>query len=265
MPTFILPLARKGLSVLALSMAGFVATLRSCGERRSGRRSIEPAASLEGNFLSAYIAGSARDTAAATIFFREAIQEDPRNQELLERGFVAFLGNGSMTRPFGRPSALVARSLQQSRAIRPRRPRPEGTPLQTRRAPASRRRPRPQAGSHRHAPDRLGLCRLEGRQAGAFEPSTSSRASGPSTSSANTTPALIADVVGNPAEAEKRFKAAYEGERNTLQVVDAYARFLAKRGRRDEAIGALPDLRRRRCRVIRSSAPRSRPSRPASR
>jgi tetratricopeptide (TPR) repeat protein len=48
--------------------------------------------------------------------------------------------------------------------------------------------------------------------------------------------ALISDVVGNPAEAEKRFKAAYQGERNTLQVVDAYARFLAKRGRRDEAL-----------------------------
>ena len=39
-----------------------------------------------------------------------------------------------------------------------------------------------------------------------------------------------------PAEAEKRFKAAYEGERNTLQVVDAYGRFLAKRGRKDEAL-----------------------------
>ena len=38
------------------------------------------------------------------------------------------------------------------------------------------------------------------------------------------------------AEAEKRFKAAYEGERNTLQVVDAYGRFLAKRGRKDEAL-----------------------------
>ena len=48
--------------------------------------------------------------------------------------------------------------------------------------------------------------------------------------------ALIADVVGNSAEAEKRFKAAYEGERNTLQVVDAYGRFLAKRGRKDEAL-----------------------------
>src|SRR3954447_22364068 len=57
---------------------------------------LKPAASLEGNFLSAYVAGSARDTEAATIFFREAVQDDPRNQELLERAFVAFLANGSM-------------------------------------------------------------------------------------------------------------------------------------------------------------------------
>ena len=35
--------------------------------------------------------------------------------------------------------------------------------------------------------------------------------------------ALIADTVGNQAEAERRFKAAYENGRSTLQVVDAYA------------------------------------------
>jgi hypothetical protein len=56
---------------------------------------LRPAMSLEGNYLAAYVAGSARDTAAATTFFREAIQIDPRNQELLERAFVAFLANGS--------------------------------------------------------------------------------------------------------------------------------------------------------------------------
>jgi tetratricopeptide (TPR) repeat protein len=47
---------------------------------------------------------------------------------------------------------------------------------------------------------------------------------------------LIADVTNQPAEAEKRFRAAYEGERSTLQVVDALARFEAKRGNREEAI-----------------------------
>ena len=43
---------------------------------------------------------------------------------------------------------------------------------------------------------------------------------------------LIADAFSKCTEAEKRFKAAYAAARNTLQVVDAYARFLAKRGAR---------------------------------
>ena len=70
---------------------------------------LKPAQSLEGNFLSAYVAGPARDTEAATIFFREAIQEDPRNQELLERGFVAFLANGSMTEAYPAAERLSVR------------------------------------------------------------------------------------------------------------------------------------------------------------
>lgn len=46
---------------------------------------------------------------------------------------------------------------------------------------------------------------------------------------------LIADLGGDKAEAERRFKAAYSTEKNTLRLVDAYARFLATRGQRDEA------------------------------
>ena len=55
---------------------------------------------------------------------------------------------------------------------------------------------------------------------------------------------LIADVIGNPPEAEQAVpQAAYEGERTTLQVVDAYARFLAKRGsRKDEAIAVYTEF-----------------------
>ena len=101
---------------------------------------LRPAQSLEGNFLSAYVAGSARDTEAATIFFREAIQEDPRNQELLERAFVAFLANGSMTEAIRAaerlsvqdPSNNLAQFALAVRALKERR----NTPMP---APASRR------------------------------------------------------------------------------------------------------------------------------
>ena len=39
---------------------------------------------------------------------------------------------------------------------------------------------------------------------------------------------LIADVLGNPVEAQRRLKAAYDADKNTLRLADAYARFLAR-------------------------------------
>ena len=95
MPTFKLPLARKGLPAFMLIAAGLLAS-PALAVNPDPNEVLKPAQSLEGNFLSAYVAGSARDTEAASLYFREAIQEDPRNQELLERGFVAFLASGSM-------------------------------------------------------------------------------------------------------------------------------------------------------------------------
>ena len=51
--------------------------------------------------------------------------------------------------------------------------------------------------------------------------------------------ALIADVANNPQEALKRMKAAYAADKNTLRLVDAYARFMVRRGDRDEAMRRL--------------------------
>ena len=99
---------------------------RRCGANTAPNETLRPAQSLEGNFLSAYVAGSARDTEAATVFFREAIQEDPRNQELLERAFVAFLANGSMPEAYpGGRAPLGAATVEQPGPVRPQRPRPE--------------------------------------------------------------------------------------------------------------------------------------------
>lgn len=235
MRTFIMPLARKGLSILALSIAGFMA-LPAQAASTDPSETIRPAASLEGNFLAAYIAGAARDTAAATIFFREAIQEDPRNQELLERGFVAFLGNGSMNEAYRAAERLALRDpsnnlAQFALAVRDIKERRYGDARA--KITGGKRNPRMDltatlltawsyAGSKDGKRALATVDRLKGERA--FNQFREYHA------------ALISDVLGNSAEAEKRFKAAYEGERNTLQVVDAYARFLAKRGRRDEAL-----------------------------
>lgn len=195
-----------------------------------------PAASLEGNFLSAYVAGSTRDTAAAAIFFREAIQDDPRNQELLERAFVAFLANGSMSeavraaeRLTGRdPSnnlaqfALSVRALKAQKYADARAKLSKGARGRQADLTATLLSAWSYAGSKDGKQALATVDKLKNERI--FNQFREYHA------------ALIADVTGNPAEAEKRFKAAYEGERNTLQVVDAYGRFLAKRGRKDEAL-----------------------------
>ncbi len=55
---------------------------------------------------------------------------------------------------------------------------------------------------------------------------------------------LIAAVTGDNTEAQARLKAAYEGDRNTLRIVDAYARQEASMGRTDVAIQAYTDFDR---------------------
>ena len=70
---------------------------------------LEPADSLEGNYLAAIVAGAGRDLGAASVYLREAIKGDPQNFELLERGFVAFLADGSMTDAFRAADRLVQR------------------------------------------------------------------------------------------------------------------------------------------------------------
>ncbi|CAO4191879.1 hypothetical protein LFADAHJC_LOCUS204 [Methylorubrum extorquens] len=53
---------------------------------------------------------------------------------------------------------------------------------------------------------------------------------------------LIAGRLGDQAEAERGLKAAYEADRNTLRIADAYARFRANTGSTDLAIRVYADL-----------------------
>src|SRR3954451_17708288 len=63
--------ATRGLSALVLALASLAAP-PVLSATPNAAEVLEPADSLEGNFLSAYIAGASRDTSAATAFFREA-------------------------------------------------------------------------------------------------------------------------------------------------------------------------------------------------
>jgi tetratricopeptide (TPR) repeat protein len=202
----------------------------------AGMEVLEPAASLEGNFLAAYIAGASRDTAAAATFYREAIKADSRNAELLERAFVAFLADGAMQEAFRAAERLTARDGSNGlaqlvlgvRSIKARQYAAARTHLS-------------KGGRGRQA-DLTATLLTAWAHAGAGEGKKALEAIDRLKSERAFTlfrdyhAGLIADLTGNTAEAERRLKAAYEAERNTLRVVDAYARFEAKRGNRDRAI-----------------------------
>jgi len=226
--------ARCGLSALILSLA--VLTAAPSVAAQDPTQIVEPAESLEGNFLAAYVAGTARDTAAAATFFREAIKADPRNQELLERAFVAFLADGAMPEAFRAADRLAARDGSNGlaqfalgvRALKAKQYAAARTSLGK--------------GGRGRAADLtatlLSAWALAGSGDGKKALETVDRLKGERAYNQfrEYHAALIAEVTGNPAEAERHYKAAYEGERNTLQVVDAYARFEARRGNRDAAL-----------------------------
>lgn len=216
-------------------MAGLVAS-PALAANPDPSEAVRPAQSLEGNFLSAYVAGSARDTEAAALFFREAIAEDPANQELLERGFVAFLASGSMQEAYRAAERLSARDssnnlAQFALAVRSLKAQ-KYADARSRLAKSARSRQADLTATLLTAWAYAGA--KDGKQAMATVDKLKNERAFNQFREYHA--ALIADVIGNTNEAEKRFKAAYEGERNTLQVVDAYGRFLAKRGKRDEAI-----------------------------
>lgn len=195
---------------------------------------MDQADSLEGNYLAALIAGASRDTRAAAHFYREALQADPRNGELLERAFVSFLADGAMPDAFRAAEALVKEEPENglahlalaTRAIRNKQF-------------ATARRHLERGGSRAditsalltgwawlgsgNAPRALRtLDRLDGEPAYVLFRDYHA--------------ALVATVAGDRTEAEKRFKSVYASDQTTLRIIDVYGRFEASRGQRESAL-----------------------------
>ncbi len=220
-------------ALLALAPGAGTAMAQAAQPRQPER--VEPADSIEGNYLSALIAGSARDTSSAATFLREALRMDPRNQDLLERSFVAFLADGAMPDAFRAAERLLQRDPNNGLArltlgIRS---------LKNRQFAAARERFRA-AGRGAAADLTLSLLTAwahagAGEQGRALEAMERIRGDGPIAVFRDYHAGLMLDVLGNGAEAQRRLKAAYDADPNTLRTVDAYARILARRG---DAAGA---------------------------
>ncbi len=223
------------LALIAGLAAGWMAALEG-GALAQGTASsrvaerFEPADSVEGNYLAAIIAGSAKDSGAAATFLREAIKGDPRNADLLERGFVAFLADGAMPDAFKAAERLVQRDATNGlaqlalgvRALKNRQYQSARTFLQR--------------GGRGRAADitatlLAGWAHLgAGETARAIESVDRLRGESSYNLFRDYHAGLMQDIAGNGAEAAKRMKSAYEQERTTLRLVDFWGRLQARRG-----------------------------------
>lgn len=233
---------RRTLSALALCLAASVATsvtVMAAQPRESAPvTEYEPAESLEGNFLSAYIAGASKDTSAAASFYREAVKADPRNAELLERAFVSLLADGALPDAFRAAERLTARDgsnglAQLSLGVR-----------QIKAGQFAQARQNFARSGRGAAADLTSTLLTAWAYAGAndgkraLEVVNKLKGERSYNTFRDFHAGLIASLVGDQAEAERRLKAAYDADQNTLRIVDAYARFEAQAGRTDLAIQA---------------------------
>lgn len=196
---------------------------------------IEPAESLEGNYLAAIVAGAGRDLGAASVYLREAIKGDPQNGDLIERGFVAFLADGAMPDAFRAAEKLVQRDpsnglAQLAIGIRSIKQKSYQTA-----------RNHLQRGGRGRAADITATLLSAWAYAGSGQTNkaleTLDRLRGePSYNLFRDYHAgLILDLAGRKADAEKRLKSAYEAEKTTLRLVDLWARMQARNGDFDGA------------------------------
>jgi tetratricopeptide (TPR) repeat protein len=195
---------------------------------------LEIGQTQSGNYLAALVASADRDTEGASLYFRESLRGDPHNIDLLERAFAAALADGDMSDGYALADRLIPRDPGNSlarlalavHAIADGRYVAARTQLS--------------AGDAGRAKDVTSTLLTAWTFAGAGDLrdalATVDRIHDPSMAVFRDYHAgLIADALGNPVEAGRRLKLAYAGDKNTLRLVDAYARFLA---RHDDVDGA---------------------------
>lgn len=196
---------------------------------------LPPAETLDGNYLAAIIAGASRDTTAAANYFREALSDDPRNVDLRERAFVAFLANGSMS-----DAIAVARDIARGDRNNGLAQLVLGVDALQRKQYTSAHRYFERGGRGRSVDITATLLDAWSWAGAKNFPEaigTVDNLSGESIYNVfrDFHAGLIATYLGSMKQGEDRLRAAYNAESTTLRVVDAYGRVLSMRGKQDEA------------------------------
>ena len=210
---------------LSLSSGAFAAAVQT----EPGSEKLEVGASQPGNYLSALIASADRDTPAAEVYYREALRVDPRNPDLLERAFAATLSNGDETSASSLGERLLARDpnnnlarlaiavrdIEQGQFASARAHLAGTDAMRVRDVTAALLTAWCYAGQSdlRRALD--ALDRIRDPSVFAFRDYHAG---------------LIAGLLGNVAESQRRLKSAYGDDKNSLRFADAYARVLSGQG-----------------------------------
>ena len=228
--------------VPALSVLGAAALAAglSAGPAAAARESLHLSSPFEvsdspaGNYLAAIVAGADHDTTAAATFSREALRFDPRNPQLIERAFVSALANGNMLDSFTLADRLLAKqptdglahlvlgvkALKSHQWALARTQLAKDGPAPSRDVLAALLTAWSWAGSGDEKKAIEYCDRLTDDNFVAFRDFHAG---------------LIADMMGDQATARTRLAAAYNADRTTLRLVDAYGRFLSRHGDKGQA------------------------------
>jgi tetratricopeptide (TPR) repeat protein len=213
-------------SALAVSSS---AALAAAIQTEAGSEKLEIGNTQPGNYLSALIASADRDTLAAEVYYREALRADPRNPDLLERAFAAALSNGDEPsanslgeRLLIRDSnnnlarlAIAVHDIEQGQFASARAHLAGADATRVRDVTTALLTAWCYAGQSDLRRSLDALDRIHDRSVLAFRDYHAG---------------LIAGLLGNSAEAQRRLKSAYDDDKNSLRFADAYARVLAAEG-----------------------------------
>jgi len=236
-------LALSAFSALALVWPG---ALFAQGQGQSPTQGQFPStnarASGWGSYLAARHASTERDAAAAASYFRSALRADPRNNELLNRAFLAVLVNGEVDEAV----RLAERVVQADRNDRIARLVLGVRALKQKQYPAARQQ---LAQSIRGPITDLAATLLSSwSQATAAESKAAidaiDKLTGPEWYNIfkSLHAGLILDQTGQKREAGKRFERAKELDPNQLRTVQAYASYLSRQGTKEESLKTLMDF-----------------------
>lgn len=189
-----------------------------------------------GSYLAARHAGLQRDAAAAAAYYKAALRADPRNGELLERTFLSLALDGDLDEA----SRLAERIVQIDRTHRIARLVLGVRSIKTKQYAAARQH---LALSVRGPIADLTATLLAGwAQYGAGDARAAvdaiDKLVGPDWYGIfkDLHTGLILDLAGKRREAGKRLENAYKADSNALRAVEAYGRWVARQGKKDEAL-----------------------------